>query len=82
MKFCTFVLKILSRNEILTQIKGHNSVTNLRKMTGNNPNLDLVNAYIQFGEILSTCSQNIELKVNFGINLGPLLWYKCVKNDV
>ena len=24
-------------------IKGHNSVTSLRKMTGNNPNLDLVN---------------------------------------
>ena len=43
MKFCSFVLKILSGNEILTLIKGHNSLTILRKMTGNNPNLDLVN---------------------------------------
>ena len=34
-------------------IKGHNSGTNLRKMTCNNPKLDLVNmnAYIKFGEI-------------------------------
>ena len=41
-KFCQFVPKILSGNEILTPVKGHNS-TNLRKMTGNNSNLDLVN---------------------------------------
>ena len=36
------------------------------KMTGNNPNLDLVNmnAYIKFGEILLICSQDIELKRN------------------
>ena len=43
MKFCQFVLKILSGNKILTSIKGHNSVTNLPKMTVNNPNLNLVN---------------------------------------
>ena len=51
-KFCQFVLKILSRNKILTSIKGHNSVTNLRKMTGNNPNLDIVymKQYIKLGE--------------------------------
>ena len=42
-RFCQFVLKILSGNEILTSIKGHNSVKILRKMTGNNPELDLVN---------------------------------------
>ena len=29
----------MSRNKILTSIKGYNSVSNLRKMTGNNPNL-------------------------------------------
>ena len=36
-------------------------------MTGNNPNLNLVNmkAYIQFGEILSICSQDIEQKQNY-----------------
>ena len=43
-RFCQFVLKILSGNEILTSIKGHNSVKILcTKMTGNNPKLDHVN---------------------------------------
>ena len=38
-------------NEILTSIKGHNSVANLRKMTLYNPNIDLinVNVYTNFG---------------------------------
>ena len=40
-KFCPLVLKILSGNEILTSIKGHNSVANLRKIMLYNPNLDL-----------------------------------------
>ena len=37
------------KQEILTSIKGHSSVTYFRKMTGNNPILDLVNInkYIQ-----------------------------------
>ena len=50
-KFCPLVLKILSGNEILTTIKGRNSVANLRKMTLYNPNLDLiiVNVYTKFG---------------------------------
>ena len=63
-KFHQFVLKILSRNEILTSIKGHNSVINLRKLTLNNPNIDLVNinAYAKFGQIPSICSQDIEQK--------------------
>ena len=43
-KFCPLVLKILSGNEILRSIKGRNSVTNLRKLTLYNPNLDLINA--------------------------------------
>ena len=62
--FCQFVLKILSRNEILTSIKGRNSVKIVRKMTGNNPKLDLVNddVHTKFGRILSICSQDIELK--------------------
>ena len=45
-KFCPLVLKILSGNEILTPIKGHNSVENLQKMLLYNPNLDLVNANV------------------------------------
>ena len=42
-RFCQFVLKILSRNEILMSIKGYNSLKIWQKMTGNNPKLDLVN---------------------------------------
>ena len=42
-KFCPFFLKMLSENLILTNAKGHNAATNLQKMTGNNPNLDVVN---------------------------------------
>ena len=36
----------------MTSIKGHNSVTNLGKMTANNANLDLVNikAHTKFGK--------------------------------
>ena len=70
--FCQFVLKILSRNEILTSIKGHNSVKILRKMTGNNPKLDLVNddVHKKFGRILSIRSQDIERKRNSDVNQG------------
>ena len=65
-------LNILSRNKILT-IKGHNSVTNKQKITGNNPNLDIVsiNAYTKFVEILSICSPDIEQKQKSDINQGP-----------
>ena len=47
-KFCQFFLQILCGNEILTPIKSHRSVINLRKMTGNNPNQDLVNINYNF----------------------------------
>ena len=72
--FCQFVLKILSKNRILTSIKGRNSVANLRKKTKiYNTNLDLVtdNVYTNFGLILSIRSQDIEQKTNFDINQGP-----------
>ena len=69
-KFCLFVLKILSGNEILTSIKGRNSVKILRKMTGNNPKLDLVNddLHTKFNRILSIRSQDIERKRNSDVN--------------
>ena len=72
-RFCQFVLKILSENEILMSIKGHNSVKILRKMTGNNPKLDLVNddMHTKFGPILSIRSQDIERKRNSEVNQGP-----------
>ena len=52
-KFYPSVPKILRGIENLTSIKGNNYVTNLRKVTGNNPNLDLVNinAYSKFDDI-------------------------------
>ena len=72
-RFCQFVLKILSGNEILTSIKGRNSVKILRKMMGNNPKLDLVNVdvHTKFGQILSIRSQDIERKRNSNVNQGP-----------
>ena len=68
--FCQFVLKILSKNQILTSIKGRNSVANLRKIKIYNTNLDLVtdNVYTNFGLILSIRSQEIEQKPNFDVN--------------
>ena len=70
--FCQFLLKILSGNEILTIIKGHNS-KNWQKLTGNNPKLDLVNVDVhkKFGQILSMPSQDIERKRNSDVNQGP-----------
>ena len=71
--FCQFVLNILSKIQILTSIKGRNSVANLRKTKIYNTNLDLVtdNVYTNFGLILSIFSQDIEQKPNFDINQGP-----------
>ena len=65
-RFCQFVIKILSGNKILTYIKGHNSIKILQKMMGNNLKLDLVNVdvYTKFGLILSSHSQDIERKQN------------------
>ena len=67
------VLKILSENEILTSIKGRNSVKILRKMMVDNPKLDLVNVdvHTKFGQILSICFQDIEQKRNSDVNQGP-----------
>ena len=63
----------IERNEILTSIKGRNSVKILQKMTGNNPKLDLVNVdvHTKFGQILSISSQDIERKRNSDVNQGP-----------
>ena len=49
-------------HEILTSMKGRNSIKILQKMMGNNTKLDLVNVDVHtyFGQILSIRSQNIE----------------------
>ena len=72
-KFCLFILKIWSKNQILTSIKGRNSVANLRKTKIYNTNVDLVNdnVFTKFGIILSIRSQDIEQKPNSAVNQGP-----------
>ena len=71
---CQFVLKLLSKNRILTSIKGSNSVANLQKKTKiYNTNIDLVNdnVYTKLGLNLFILSQDIEQKPNSDINQGP-----------
>ena len=81
--FCQFVLKILSKNRILTSIKGSNSVANLQKTKIYNTNIDLVNdnVFTKFGLILTIRSQDIEQKPNSDVNQGPLLCCKFAKNN-
>ena len=71
--FCQFVFKILSKNQILTSIKGSNSVANLQKNKIYNTNIDLVNdnVFTNFGLILSIRSQDIEQNPNSDVNQGP-----------
>ena len=71
--FCPFVLKIFSKNRILTSINGSKSVANLQKTKIYNINIDLVNdnVFTKFGLFLSIFSQDIEQKPNSDINQGP-----------
>ena len=70
---CLFVLKILSKNQIVTSIKGHNSDENLRKTMIYYTNIDLVNdnVYTKFGLNRSIHFQDIEQKLNSDFNQGP-----------
>ena len=81
--FCQFILKILSKNQILTSIKGRNSVANLRKTKIDNTNVDLVNdnAHTKFGLNLSIRSQDIEQQPNSDVNQGQKLYCKFAKNN-
>ena len=60
----------MSKNLILTSIKGSYSVANLRKTKIYNTNIDLVNenVYTKFGLNLFILSQDIEQKPNSDIN--------------
>ena len=70
---CLFLLKILSKNRILTSTKGRNSVANLQKTMINIINVDLVNDYVytKFGLNRSIRFQDIEQKLNSDVNQGP-----------
>ena len=75
---CLFVLKILSKNQILTSIKGRNSIANLRKTMIYITNANLVNdyEYTKFGLNRYIRFQDIEQKLNSDVNQGPLLYCK------
>ena len=68
-----FCLLVFKKNQILTSIKGRNSIANLRKTNIYNTNVDLVNdnVYTKFGLNLSIRSQDIEQKPNSNFNQGP-----------
>ena len=70
---CLFILKILSKNQILTSIKGRNSVANLRKTMIYITKVELVNNYVytKFGLNQFICFQDIEQKLNSEVNQGP-----------
>ena len=65
--FCKFVLKILSKKQFLTSIKGRNFFANLRKTMIYNTNIDLVN--------LIMCIQNLVL-------IGLLVFKILSKNQI
>ena len=76
--FCQFVLKILSKNQILTSIKGRYSLANLRKTMIYNTKVDLVddNVFTKFGLNRSIRFQDIEQKLNSDVNQGQTLCCK------
>ena len=63
----------IEQHQILTSIKGRNSVANLRKTIIYINNADLVNDYVytNFGLNRSICFQDIEQKLNSDVNQGP-----------
>ena len=62
--------KILSKIQILTSIKGSNSVANLQKTQIYNTNIDLVNdnMYTKFGLNRFIRFEDIEQKLNSDVN--------------
>ena len=66
-------LKILSKNQVLTSIKGSNSVANLQKTMIYNTKVDLVddNVFTKFGLNRSIRFQDIEQKLNSDVDKGP-----------
>ena len=67
------MLKIESRNEFLTSIKGQNSGLNWRNLSIYNPKplLPNINSYTKFEENRSKNAQDRELKQIYNVNQGP-----------
>ena len=78
--FCQLVIK---KKQILTSIKGPNSVADLRKPKIYNTNVDLVNdnVYTKFGLNLSNRSQDNQQKPNSDVNQGTQLCCKFAKKN-
>ena len=81
---CLFFLEILSKNQILTSIKGRNSVANLQKKKRKeiyDTNIDLVNdnVYTKSGLNRSVRFEDIEQKLNSDVNQGPQLCCKSAE---
>ena len=78
-KIHQLVHKILSINEILASIKGHNSVENEQKILFNHPNLLFVNinAYTKFDRNPQINSQDLRNKFNFSEGHGTMnaMWH-------
>ena len=66
-KIHSLLLKILRKIEIVTSIKGHNSVEKFRKISCVSHNT----AYTKFHQNPSICSQDIKKEQNSDINQGP-----------
>ena len=64
---------MLRKTQILTSIKGRNSVANLRKTMIYNTNVDLINdnVYTKFGLNRSIRFRDIEQKLNSDVNQAP-----------
>ena len=77
-KIHSLFLKILRKLEILTSIKGHNSVEKFGKKScvGHNT------AYTKNHQNPSICAHYIKFKQNFDINQGPKLSWKITKNSL
>ena len=78
-----FVLKILSKNQILTSIKVRNSVANLRKTIIYNTHVGLVNdnVYTKFGLNQSIHFQDIEQKLNSDFKSRAVTLFQICRNS-
>ena len=68
--FCQFVLKKLSKNEILMSIKGRNPVANLQKQRFISP-MQILSMIMSIQNFVNS-SQDIEQKPNSDMKQGPL----------
>ena len=73
-------MSILSKDEILTSIKGDNSVANLQKITGKNINLDLVN-FNAYTNLMKFCPFVLKI-LNQNESLTSINSVKNSQNDL